>query len=586
MKEIKMKSILISITLILCSVLSTMAALEAPQNLRIGTGGTGELHDFTGLPITAEGWTDFDTLTDSGYSSARVLFVSSLSGNDTSAANNITSNGHYGISDVTFDSNGIFQAPIGVIPFATIATAYDYCRNGYPDILLLERGGSWTAGLGVDSPVAGSSQTTPHIIASYGSSGDRPKLSEVPLSVDTDDSDYLVVSGIEFYAADWEDAFRAIDVGGTATYQTFEDCYFDGTEAVNIIGTSVDHIVFRRCIWLHGDNRDGQMYEQFTSNFLLEDCIFYEPYSDSYPSLTQFGRHLYMANPDTGNGKSSDITIRGCIFFGGDREGVDLRGGGNFYHNLVVQGAVYVGDRGSETRYQTAADVYQNVLLEGSPRDGDPTTIVLSGNDGSKVYDNIISDNRNVTRSTTGIVIIGESGSTPPLLSAKNIEIYDNIIYDLVSSDGKGYGIRILEDLTSIENIYIHDNDVQMPNGHGGGALMMYSDTMLAYNAHRFENNKYYSTGAESSWFKQGNLSAWVSNSGETGASSTQISYTAPTRTVGSYNGTIGGLSTSKAFMAAALKQSRSNWTQILTAYAAINYIRAGFDKAPIHAKW
>lgn len=33
--------------------------------------------------------------TNTGYGSARVLFVSSASGNDTDAANNITANGHY-----------------------------------------------------------------------------------------------------------------------------------------------------------------------------------------------------------------------------------------------------------------------------------------------------------------------------------------------------------------------------------------------------------------------------------------------------------------------------------------------------------
>lgn len=529
-------------------------------------------HEFTGLPITAAGWTDFDTITDSGYGSARVLFVSSASGNDSTAASNIVSNGHYGVSDVTFDANGYFQAPGGVYAFSTIATAYAYCRDGYPDILLLERGGAWGAGLGVSYVNSGSAQATPHIIASYGSSGARPKLTDVEFNGST--QEYIVVSGIHFYSADWTTADRSVDVRNGASYQTFEDLYIEGT-AGDITGSS-SYIAFRRCIWLHGEAHDGQIFVQTMTNCLIEECLFYEPFDEDYTDESFFGRNIYYAH--TG---SSGVELRGNIFYSADREGVHLRDDCDFYDNLVVQNYVRVGDIGTSTRYTMAANIYENVLIESSPRSNiDPNTLCLLAQDGTKAYDNIITSPSNVDRNPMGILVIGNYSSTPTLPTAKNLEIYDNIVYDFTTSAGVGYGIKFDASLTDISNISVHDNDLQLVDGDGSGNVFSYPTSFLSYGT--FANNNYYSDDAESGWFIQGNLSAWASASSETGASSTPVSYTSPTRTIGGYHGTLGGTATTAAFMTAALGQSRADWDTDLMAVAAINYIRAGFDKSSV----
>jgi len=58
--------------------------------------------------------------------------------------------------------------------------------------------------------------------------------------------------------------------------------------------------------------------------------------------------------------------------------------------------------------------------------------------------------------------------------------------------------------------------------------------------------------------------------------------FSAPTRSVGSYHGTIGGTATLDAFLIEALLQSKANWRSQYMAMPVINYIRAGYDLSPV----
>ena len=62
----------------------------------------------------------------------------------------------------------------------------------------------------------------------------------------------------------------------------------------------------------------------------------------------------------------------------------------------------------------------------------------------------------------------------------------------------------------------------------------------------------------------------------DAGASNSE-GYPDPTRTVGTYAGTLGLTATTDAFLAAARTQSKDNWNTALTASAVNDYIRAGF---------
>jgi hypothetical protein len=75
-------------------------------------------------------------------------------------------------------------------------------------------------------------------------------------------------------------------------------------------------------------------------------------------------------------------------------------------------------------------------------------------------------------------------------------------------------------------------------------------------------------------------LSVWQSIVDATGTN-TRITYSDPTRSIGSYNGSIGGVPTVAAFLAAARQQSNQNWNSSYAAASVLDYIRAGFVVVP-----
>jgi hypothetical protein len=568
----KCKHLLLSSALLICSVIMAIAAPNVPLNLRVA------VHDFTMLPLAADDWTDFDTLTDNGYSSSRVLFVSSSSGNDTNAANKITSKGHYRTSDVSFNSNGIFQAPAGVIPFATIAAAYAYIRDGSSDILLLKRGDTWTGRWSTGDigsfKKSGPSASAPIIVASYGS-GPRPRIKS-DLSGDALNlygASNVIISSIYLYSPDWKSTTRGINISGTSSYITIEDCRIDNHYKNLVQGSGISNCTIRRCVFYHNNAHDGQLYAAYASAFLLEDCFFSSPY-DGAGSAEGSGRALYFAAEN--HPPILDATIRGCIFYNHDREGADIRCGGNIYNNLFVRSMLRHGDIGSGDRSISGGKIFNNVFMEGNTA-GDPCNITLVNNDNTIVHNNIFTNPAGITKEAKAISIVGDD----PEQWAKNLKIYSNVIYGWNSTGAAEGGIYLSTSLLSVANIAIDDNEIQMTKG---GTVLIFGTPFLPYGT--FSGNKYYSAAASDDWFYQGDHVAWVSASGETGSSQAKVSYTAPERTIGGYFASLGGTATTEAFMAALLDQGRSNWNPNLSAYGAINYIRQGFDKDTIKAEY
>jgi len=544
----------------------------------VPTLSSAENHWFTNLPLDSKGWTDFQALTDSGYSSARVLFVSSSSGNDTSAENHIADNGHYRISDVTFDSDGIFQSPENVSPFATIQTAYAYCRDGFPDILLLERGSTWTSGVS-GSVNSGASQSAPHIIATYGSSGNRPQLTDVML--DCDNADCLIVSGIHFYSAEWTSAGRAVETRGDPDYQTFEDLFFT-QKAGDIIqgqsGSYASYIAFRRCHWYHGEAHDGQLFAQHADYVLIEECSFQEPFDDDYADESRFGRFFYFSSEPTGGGSEHDflnhVYMLGNVFYNGERDAVDLRSGGDFKYNLVVASDYnHFGGRGGSEDTIQSVDIEYNAFLEGPPNVSGYNGIHLINIDGGTINENILTDNTNIGPYGYCLSIAGDGVC---LWIARNIDITNNIFYGRSAA----FNLRTNRTLEDVQNITISNNDFQLVNGSEIILQSTWDEGRYRFEGYTYQNNRYYSSEAADDWFTPcGSYSDWVSESGETGSSSIQLSYSAPSRTVGSYNQSLGGSATTADFMASVRAQARHNWDPDLLALSAVNYFRSGFDE-------
>jgi len=534
-------------------------------------------HSFTGLPITSGGWTDLSALVNSGsYATSRVVFVSNTGNDGTGAPGTI--------ANLAFDTDGMFVATGEILPYATVSAGYAQIRNGYADILLLERGDEWitrfsSGGIG-NWVKSGPSSVSPIIFSSYGS-GNRPQITSdaIGTALYTYNVSNLLVSGIYFYLADWTTAKRCIDITGISDHITYEDCRIDGHHEQKIQGTGVTNTTIRRCVFYGNQAHDGQIYAEYAQGLLLEENVFSTPYDEGYVDGSLYGRHLYFSAGNCGNDCMSGVIIRGNIFYASDREGADIRCGGDVYNNLFVQGYLRVGDVGTGVRQVSSGNIFGNVLMEGSTHTGTATIILLLSNDGSKVHDNIITDPTNVTVNAIGISVVGNPSSTPANLCARNLDLYNNVVYQWKTVGGVGEGIKLDTGLTDVSNINIQNNQLQFA-GIGTGELLGFATAMLS--AGTFKGNKYYSSDAEANWFIQGNLASWTAASGETGATSTQIAYTAPTRTLRTYDTQLGGVGTTANFMANAILQSQQNWKEGLTAYAVINYIREGFDKRPV----
>jgi hypothetical protein len=70
-------------------------------------------------------------------------------------------------------------------------------------------------------------------------------------------------------------------------------------------------------------------------------------------------------------------------------------------------------------------------------------------------------------------------------------------------------------------------------------------------------------------------FSTWEADTGEDGTNTT-FSLADPNVSLGTYNGTLGGTATTRAFFETAAGQSKSNYDPRYTASAAIEYVRSG----------
>lgn len=520
-------------------------------------------HPFTGLPIDANGWTDYSTMTTSGYGAARVIFVSSSSGNDGAGQ-------AYGISALTFDSNGMFQAIGTVNAYQTLAAGYAMMRNGYPDIMLLKRGDTWTNELLVLTK-SGPSGTARTIISSYGA-GNRPTLSySTGQIVTAGDVDNLIISGIHTKStvADPDAGLKAFDIIGEQAldhlYEDLEIEYAGNTINTYPKGLLNERIAFRRCIFKDRPLNDRVMLYAYSINsLLLEENVFW--LSDEL-----LGRRIIYT--DLGETTQNELVLRGNIFFRGDY-GVHLRGGGTVDNNLFLQmDNLLVGGWGGNGGTIHAATVSSNVFA-GSREGGINQAITIINNSGSSYRNNIFTGAGDML-GTTNNWAMRVMGAPEGVYICNNTEIKDNIVYKFSSGATNGSGLYVDSDMTDLTGMSVHDNDFQFS---AGSEYVINQAVTMDGNA--YANNRYYSIAP--TWFRyssnSANFAAWEGYTGDTGSTAVQVtSYPSPDRTVAGYNQSLGGTATTEAFMAETLEQARHNWRHTYTVDAVNDYIRAGF---------
>lgn len=576
-------------------ILAQSAHAQAPPKAPTITLGsdTQVVHNFTELPLDSKGWTNFEALTASGYEDARVVFVSSSEGND--ATGQI-----YGINDVTFDSNGMFQAAGAVNAYASIAAAYAQCREGYPDIMLLNRGGEWVEmfnGGSAGNLKSGRSISQRHIIASYGS-GNRPQIKGVSSNtvIMATNTLYTVISGIRVYRDDWRTAQRGIDLRWGSQHILLEDVRFDRMHK-NIMGhmsgeTISTNIVVRRSIFDQHNAHDGIWFVAGITNPVFEENVFSRPFMPSYPNEDRHGRIMYMNAGETNDAPSNIINAHfiGNILYHSERGGFDGRGGGYFDNNIFIGSSLgfAAAGGGNMARKLLNGAVTNNVFTESSPNTLAPSEFFIRGVSGVLISRNIWT-NIGAGTHAAGVNVRADPtyGGTGEYRMI-DVEVSENIFYgyrQLNAQYGEAFVLssRISKEpedyfyQPAFNGNVVRDNDWQMVTG--AYRIATVTDDQLASGGITFSGNRYYASSVVREMFIQGGFAEWVAASGETDAQYIQVSYPDPSRTIGTYSTSLGGAPNSAAFVQGAIANSRHNWNPAYTAPAANDYIRTGFGR-------
>lgn len=562
------------------------------------TANSFVIHDITGLRLNSAGWTDFEALTATGYESARVVFVSNT-GNDGTAS-------IYGINDVAFDGNGMFQPVAAVNAYATTAAANAQMREGFPDIMLLNRGDEWAEGW---TQRSGASESARAIVASYGA-GNRPNL--FSSFIGASGKSFFILSGLRAYDT-WNDAIvdgngyvqvkRAFGFGGASQHWFLEDCVMEECNYITITGNNSDyptfsmhHVGFRRCIFTHNASYDGLMFASTINYFMLEENLFNEPWNERWITAGRtakdipYARQMYLSPGWSSSSSTKDslqnVVLRKNIFSRAERDGINARGGGAIENNLFLQHDILLlgGVGGSENSIQSGS-IVNNVFMQGTPNIGADNIIQITHIDGLTVDGNIWTDNRLKTKTSVQALLATRLEATlPEYLVLANVTVNNNIAYNFANNVGSGRFFDLLSGYETIENISITDNDFQY--GFGSNEIIRHRDWTGGlgdrFAPFTYSGNRYYSTNTSNPFSPGGTYANWLIESGETGSSWTQVTYPDPSRTIDSYMTSIGDTGGADEFLAAATAQSRANWNPAYTAPVVNNYIRAGFGKTAI----
>lgn len=437
------------------------------------------------------------------------------------------------------DSNSGLSA---ATPVQTLAKGTSLLRKGYPDWLLLKKGDVWTGDVSSGGLFGnngftgwqGRSASEPMLISSYGV-GARPLIqawtsnTEGATIITSSPSsaayfiDYVAVVGIEFYS------FKSDP--SNASYMSTGS----SLGAITILNPA-NWILIEDCKFRFlGSNFQALAGSLFIRRNVIVDSFSIGLYVQGYSYFlleenifNNNGWNAAVAPRSIFNhnvyGQSTatvaETTVyRGNISANGSNTGLRSRQGGLIDNNLLIQNG-YGIDYGQ---------------ADGSSPNSPGT---------NAIQNNVILLGQDITGA--GFIPVGISVSKV----AQPVSVSNNVVAHADPAAASSVGIT----LSSVSQSVTASANVVADWGGGGSGFTIRD-------------------------FGTGNT---VAADNITSASSTLTGFLDPTRSVGSYAGTIGLISTLDAFLTAAAQQSKDNWNPALTANSVNNYIRAGFNKADI----
>jgi hypothetical protein len=519
-------------------------------------------------PPIVDGWTLFVPSADS-----RIIYVSS-SGNDATAQTYLPGSAAVGPN--------VFQ-PVGPIqPYATLAAAKAQLRAGFPDYLLLRSGDTWTNQAFGTLNIRGRNLNEPMLIGSYGT-GARPRiLTGESTGIELTGTDCSHVALVDLYLTP-----HTLGPGDTPTgiltfspfaNLTLENCVVTAfPSAIVAHGNSGarSNLRMRRCLVTHNagyDNSTAQpIFLDNIDGILMEECLLdhngWNTAIGSFPTAFKHNSYFQVHN--------SNVIFRKNIVARASATGIGMRCGGTVQDNLILENVNNLQFGTSETTINwpsesVTGEITGNVVIGARNESFDPgRAIFIAKAANVLVQNNIVKDYAPVAMSDAIIATDGYA----------NLNLHQNIVYNWCPNIPFGPG-TFFETNNGIflsgggagTNI-ISQNHIQQHNP-GGGCLRS-----TTFADKQFSQNRYVNPTPNNA-FQSGNINYanWLAQSGETGSSYGNQSYTDPNRSIPTYLASIGASGGLAEFLATAATLSKTNWDSDYTAQSVIDYIRAGFD--------
>jgi hypothetical protein len=540
--------------------------------------------------MNIDGWTNFAPSEDT-----RIMYVAE-NGNDATAK-------YYAATDNEIGSDP-FNPSGNINAYASYDAAAANARFGFPDWILFKRGDSFKAQL---LPKAGRSENEYSLIAAYGSSGNMPIIK--PIDENTcvvkvfarraeKDMFYSAISSLDFYADTRDPASAnyvsaagnrglsvlALGIGddekGHIKRFLVEGCrfmFFDGNVVQAIDDGAISEFIVYRSVFLNsysdGEGHCQGLYAHNINSILLKENIFdHNGWLNQAPTqpgpATMFNHNTYFTDCRKVN-FSDNIFLRSSSIHN-KFTGMNINGPTTtdvaILNNVYVDGEIGVSMGGNETgpgRFENIA-INGNVLTEiGRSQPTNRTLgwgIDIIGWNNGQVKDNCMIFN-NLGISNVWAYRIGAD--------VKNTEIANNVAYDI-----NGTGLYINPENTQIENVKAYNNilhDVRNESGIVKIRSGSIQGITLSDNTYYKELDKPFEIEG-----KDYTLEDWQAATGDNSTFS-DYQFTDATRSIETYQSSIGGAATIDAFIEACRAQNRYNWNEDYTAPKVGEWIKAGF---------
>ncbi|HEV8292471.1 MAG TPA: right-handed parallel beta-helix repeat-containing protein, partial [Tepidisphaeraceae bacterium] len=526
---------------------------------------------FLSVGLNANGWTVVDASPDT-----RRIYVSSSIGNDLNTGFSPSS------------------------PLKTIAAGIALLRNGMPDWILLKRGDSWSGeGLGSWSK-SGRSAEEPMLISAYGS-GERPLLNTGAYNgfyTQNDAVNNLDIIGIHFYA-DTRDPNSPTYVGPDGglgirwlvggTNLLIEDCDID-SYATNIDISAaygpISNVSLRRNIITDAYTITGHSQGAIfggIDGLTLEGNVFdhngwNEQIADAEPTV--FNHNIYIVQDN------KNVIVKDNIIANAASHGLQARSGGQISGNIFINNPIGLSfglvNGSHETDGGVTGFIKDNIFLGSRDINGAVRGYVMEIDNvkpgGTVISGNIMVGNAQSLNPAIQLSYGTYAGAPSGTTGINDLTIENNVLYNWASAlwiDSRMVPGSIGS--LALNNLTVRNNDFQMLRD----PQMIVHGPLFNSAQEHFAANRYYSTQPVASWFSVNftttSFNTWKS-SYESTAVNTQVGYPDSTRTIATYNATLGGATTAAAFITEARKQSQINWRAGYTSSAIGDYFEQGYN--------